>query len=67
AIEAATCVLAIQNNIAPPTMNIREVDPKVTFDVLPNKAKEAKINYAMNNGSAFGGNNVSVIFKKYKR
>ncbi|MFC1495854.1 beta-ketoacyl-[acyl-carrier-protein] synthase family protein [Candidatus Margulisiibacteriota bacterium] len=67
AIESSVCVLAIQNNIAPPTMNIREVDPKVTFDVLPNKAKQVEINYAMNNGSAFGGNNASVIFKKYKR
>lgn len=65
AIEAATCVLAVKNDIAPPTMNVREIDPSVTFDIVPNQAKPATINIAMNNGSAFGGNNASVIFKKY--
>jgi 3-oxoacyl-[acyl-carrier-protein] synthase II len=66
AIEAATCVLAVKNDIAPPTMNLREKDPIVSFDVVPNQAKPAVINIALNNSSAFGGNNAAVIFKKYK-
>jgi len=67
AIEALTCVLAIQNNIIPPTINLENrderIDPKL--DLTPNVAKEKTVNYALSNTFGFGGHNASVIIKKF--
>lgn len=65
AVEAIACILAIQNNIIPPTINHFEDDPEIdpklnlTFD----KAQERKVNIALSNTFGFGGHNASVIFK----
>ena len=64
AIEAAACCLAVQNNIVPPTMNFETPDPECDIDCVPNKPRKAKINIALNNGFAFGGNNACVVIKK---
>lgn len=64
AIEAAACCLAVKNDIAPPTMNYETPDPECDIDCVPNKARKAKINIALNNGFAFGGNNACVVMKK---
>ncbi len=64
AIEAAACCLAVKNNIAPPTINYETPDPECDIDCVPNKAREAEVNVALNNGFAFGGNNACVVFKK---
>jgi len=64
AIEAAACCLAIKEGKVPPTINFETPDPECDIDCVPNKAREAKVNIALNNGFAFGGNNACVAFKK---
>jgi 3-oxoacyl-(acyl-carrier-protein) synthase len=65
AIEAATVCKAIENNIAPPTINYEEPDPECDLDYVPNKAREMPINVAMSNNSGFGGHNASLIFREF--
>jgi 3-oxoacyl-[acyl-carrier-protein] synthase II len=67
AVEAIAAVLAIKNNIVPPTINHftddPEIDNKLNFTF--NKAQSRSINYALSNTFGFGGHNTSIIFKKY--
>ncbi|MDX5325823.1 MAG: beta-ketoacyl-ACP synthase II [Bacteroidota bacterium] len=66
AIEAAACVMSIQNNIVPPTINHFELDenldPAMNFTF--NKAQERTVNAAISNTFGFGGHNASVLFTK---
>lgn len=64
AIEAAACSLAIQTGAVPPTVNWQSRDPECDLDYVPNEAREWPVRVAMNNASAFGGNNASLILKK---
>ncbi|MEO8113505.1 MAG: beta-ketoacyl-ACP synthase II, partial [Phenylobacterium sp.] len=64
AIEAAFCVLAIRDQIAPPTINLDNPSVETPIDLAPNKAKPMKIEVAMSNSFGFGGTNASVVFKK---
>jgi 3-oxoacyl-[acyl-carrier-protein] synthase II len=64
AIEAICCVLAIAENLIPPTINLDNPDPDCDLDYVPNYAREHQVAVAMNNAYAFGGNNSSVIFKR---
>ena len=64
AIEAAFCVLAIRDQIAPPTINLDDPEMETPIDLVPNTAKPMKIDVAMSNSFGFGGTNASVIFKK---
>ncbi len=65
AIEALTCCMAVKNGIIPPTINYETPDPDCDIDCVPNKARKAKLNIVLNNGFAFGGNNTSLVIKKY--
>lgn len=64
AIEAAVCALAIVHGAIPPTMNFREVDPDCDLDCVPNVPRATRVDVAMNNAYAFGGNNASVILRR---
>jgi len=64
AIEAVACCLAIYNREVPPTINFEEKDPECDIDCVPNKSRKMGIDVALNNSSAFGGNNCCVVFKK---
>jgi 3-oxoacyl-[acyl-carrier-protein] synthase II len=67
AIEAIACVLAVKNDIVPPTINHftddPEIDTKLNFTF--NKAQKRTINYALSNTFGFGGHNTSVVVKKF--
>ncbi len=65
AFEAAFSVLAIRDQIAPPTINLREADPECDLDYVPNAARSVKIEHVMSNSFGFGGHNVSLIFKAF--
>jgi len=65
AAELITCVLAIRDNIAPPTMNLNDSDPQLDLDYVPNKPRKMPINIAMNESFGFGGQNNVVIIKRY--
>ncbi len=64
-VEAIVCVKAIESNIVPPTINYQVPDEECDLDIVPNKAREHKVEYAMSNSLGFGGHNSSIIFKKY--
>jgi 3-oxoacyl-[acyl-carrier-protein] synthase II len=64
AIEAAFTVLAIRDQIAPPTINLENPSVATPIDLTPNKAKPLEINLALSNSFGFGGTNASVVFKK---
>jgi 3-oxoacyl-[acyl-carrier-protein] synthase II len=64
AIEAAFSVLAIRDQIAPPTINLDNPSVETKIDLVPHKAKPMKIEYALSNSFGFGGTNASVVFKK---
>lgn len=68
AAESIAAILAIQNNLIPPTINQFELDPELDpkLDFTFNKAKHREVNYALSNTFGFGGHNASIIFKKYK-
>ena len=67
-VEAIACVMAVKNNIVPPTINHSthdpEIDPKLNLTL--NKAQDREINYALSNTFGFGGHNASILVKKYK-
>ena len=64
AIEAAVCALAVFNDRVPPTINLNDPDPECDLDYVPKFARELRVNVAMNNAYAFGGNNASLILRK---
>jgi len=66
ALEAIASIKAIQTGIIPPTINYDEADPELDLDYVPNQARKADIRTAISNSFAFGGQNVSLIFKKYE-
>jgi 3-oxoacyl-[acyl-carrier-protein] synthase II len=63
-LEAGFCVLAIRDQIAPPTINYENPDPECDLDYIPNHARPLRINYALSNSFGFGGTNGCLIFKK---
>lgn len=65
AIEAAFAVMAICDNVAPPTVNYREPDPDCDLDYVPNEARQLPIDVVMSNSFGFGGHNVSLIFRRF--
>lgn len=64
AIESVACLLALRDDILPPTINYETPDPECDLDYVPNVARPARVTLAMNNAYAFGGNNASLIFRK---
>jgi len=64
-LEAGITILAMQNQIAPPTMNLENVDPECRLNYVANKPQEAKIDYALSNSFGFGGTNGSLVFKRW--
>jgi len=66
AVEAAACVLALQNGIIPPTANYQNPDPDCDLDYVPNVARSASIEAVMTNSLGFGGHNASLVFRRYR-
>jgi 3-oxoacyl-[acyl-carrier-protein] synthase II len=64
-LEAGITVMAMLNQIAPPTMNLENVDPVCRLNYVPNKPQPAKIDYALSNSFGFGGTNGSLVFKRW--
>ncbi len=64
-IEAVISVLALKNNMLPPTINYENPDPDCDLDYVPNEPREAEVDYVLSNSFGFGGTNASLIFKSY--
>ena len=64
AVEAIISALAVKNNIIPPTINYHVPDDDCDLDIVPNKARESRVDYAMSNSLGFGGHNASIVLRK---
>jgi 3-oxoacyl-[acyl-carrier-protein] synthase II len=64
--EAVFSVLAIRDNIIPPTINYENPDPRCDLDYVPNTAREAAIKVVLSNAFGFGGTNATLIFKRFE-
>ena len=64
-LEAGITVLAIRDQIVPPTTNYENADPECDLDYVPNHSRPCKIEYALSNSFGFGGTNGALIFKRY--
>ena len=64
-LEAGITVLAIRDQLAPPTINYRTPDPECDLDYVPNTARPMPIRYALSNSFGFGGTNGALLFKKF--
>ena len=62
ALESVFCILAMQNSVLPPTINLDNPDPDCDLDYVANKARPADVRYAMTNSLGFGGHNASLVF-----
>ncbi|MDQ0998684.1 3-oxoacyl-[acyl-carrier-protein] synthase II [Phyllobacterium ifriqiyense] len=65
--EAIFCVLAIRDNIAPPTLNLDNPSVETKIDLVPHKARERKIDIALSNSFGFGGTNASLVLRRYQQ
>ncbi len=64
-LEAGITIMALRHQIAPPTMNLDNVDPNCHLNYVPNKPQPARIDYAISNSFGFGGTNGSLVFKRW--
>lgn len=65
-IEAVATVLAIANDIVPPTINLQNPDPECDLDYVPNQSRKATVEVALSNSFGFGGHNVTLAFRKHQ-
>jgi len=65
-LEAGITVLAIRDQIAPPTINLDNPDPLCDLDYIPHRARPMRIEYALSNSFGFGGTNGCLVFKRYQ-
>ena len=65
AVEMAICAKALQEDVAPPTINLQNPDPECDLDYVPHTARPMKINAIVNNSFGFGGHNASIVAKKF--
>lgn len=64
AIESVFCVLALRDQVAPPTINLENPSEDCTLDYIPHEARSGKLTHVLNNSFGFGGTNASLIFSK---
>ncbi len=63
-VEAIACIMAMQHQTIPPTINLVNPDPECDLDYVPNVARDAQVNVSMSNSFGFGGHNTSLVFRK---
>jgi 3-oxoacyl-[acyl-carrier-protein] synthase II len=64
-LEAGICVLALRDQILPPTINQETPDPACDLDYVPNEARKASVEYVLSNSFGFGGTNAALIFQRW--
>jgi len=65
AVEAVFCILAMRDEVLPPTINYRTPDPECDLDYVPNQPRKAAPEHVMSNSFGFGGHNATVIFSRF--
>lgn len=64
AVEAVFCVMALRDQVVPPTMNLNTPDPECDLDYVPNAARRMEVNATISNSFGFGGTNGSLVFRR---
>jgi 3-oxoacyl-[acyl-carrier-protein] synthase II len=64
-VELIACVLAIRDGMLPPTINLREGDPELDLDYVPNAARKAHVETCLSNSFGFGGQNDTLIVRRF--
>jgi 3-oxoacyl-[acyl-carrier-protein] synthase II len=65
AVEAVICIKAIQEGVAPPTINLDHPDPQCDLDYVPGEAREVEVEIALSNSFGFGGHNATLAFRRF--
>ena len=65
AVETIACVMTIQNQLIPPTINLDNPSPDCDLDYVPHVAREKKVRVAMNNSFGFGGHNATLVVQEF--
>jgi beta-ketoacyl ACP synthase len=65
AVESILTVLALRDQVIPPTLNLENLDPEIDLDVVAGKPRPGDYRYAINNSFGFGGHNVAIAFGRY--
>jgi len=65
AVESIFCVMALRENVLPPTINQQRVDPRCAIDCVPNVARRAELNVVLSSAFGFGGHNTILAFRKF--
>jgi 3-oxoacyl-[acyl-carrier-protein] synthase II len=65
-LEAGITVMALHDQIVPPTINLDNPDPDCDLDYVPNRARKAEVEYALSNSFGFGGTNAALLLKRYR-
>jgi len=63
-IESVFSVMALHTGVLPPTINVEEQDPECALDVIPNQAREKRVDAVISNSFGFGGTNAVLAFKR---
>ena len=64
-VELITCIMSIQTNMLVPTINLDNPDPELDLDYIPNVAREAKVDCCLSNSFGFGGQNNTLVVKRF--
>jgi 3-oxoacyl-[acyl-carrier-protein] synthase II len=64
-LEAGITVLALRDQMLPPTVNLENPDPECDLDYVPNQARKVEVEYAMSNSFGFGGTNGALLFRRW--
>ncbi|HNL32578.1 MAG TPA: beta-ketoacyl-ACP synthase II, partial [Pseudomonadales bacterium] len=66
AVEAIFCILALRDQVAPPTINLDNPDPECRLDYVPHQARPMRIDATLSNSFGFGGTNGSLVFSRMR-
>ena len=64
-VEAIVCLLAIRDGVLPPTINLDNPDPECDLDYIPHEPARAAVDVALSNSFGFGGQNITLILRRF--
>ena len=64
-VEAIVCLLTVRDGMLPPTINLENPDPECDLDYIPNQARRKQVDVALSNSFGFGGQNITLIIKRF--